>query len=57
MKTTLYDVTQILTPASGFIKRCGFDYTLNTALGCGFWIFLFTLLCEVINIGIDYAIY
>jgi DNA repair photolyase len=36
VKIELIEVNNILTPASGFIARCGFDFTLNTALGCAF---------------------
>jgi DNA repair photolyase len=36
MKIIPIQVNQILTKTSGFIQRCGFDYSVNPALGCAF---------------------
>jgi DNA repair photolyase len=30
------NVYSILSPTTGFLTRCGFDYSLNTAIGCAF---------------------
>jgi DNA repair photolyase len=32
----LVEAKSIFSPATGFIRRCGFDWTCNPCLGCSF---------------------